>query len=57
MDTMGEQTLEAVLAFIALKLEMNWQKSRIDSGLYNRRKKADDINVIEETIAEMALLN
>jgi hypothetical protein len=57
MDTMGEQTLEAVLAFTALRLEINWQKSRIDSGLYNRRKKEDDINVIEATIAEMALLN
>jgi putative transposase len=57
MDTMGEQTLEAILAFTALKLEINWQKSRIDSALYNRRKKADEINVIEATIAEMALLN
>jgi putative transposase len=57
MDTMGEQTLEAVLAFTALKLEIFWQKSRIDSGLYNRKKSGDDINVIEATVAEMALLN
>lgn len=56
MDTMGEQTLEAVLAFTALRLEINWQKSRIDSGLYNRKKK-DDVNVIEATVAEMNLLN
>jgi transposase-like protein len=57
MDTMGEKTLEAVLAFTALKIEISWQKSRIDSGLYNRRKKEDEVNVIEATIAEMALLN
>ena len=57
MDTMGEQTLEAVLAFTALRLEINWQKCRIDSGLYNRKKMADEINVIEATVAEMALLN
>lgn len=57
MDTMGEQTLEAVLAFTALRLEINWQKCRIDSGLYNRKKIADEINVIEATVAEMALLN
>lgn len=57
MDTMGEQTLETVLAFTALRIEINWQKSRIDSGLYNRRKKDDDINVIEATVAQMNLLN
>lgn len=57
MDSMGEQTLETVLAFTALKIEISWQKSRIDSGLYNRRKKEDEINVIEASAAEMALLN
>ena len=57
MDTMGEQTLEAVLAFTALRLEINWQNSRIDSGLYNRKKRGDDANVIEATLAEMNLLN
>jgi putative transposase len=60
MDTIGEQTLEAVLAFTALRIEFNWQKSRIDSGLYNRKKRGDgdiNINVIEATVAEMNLLN
>ena len=55
MDTVGEQTLEAVLAFTALRLEINWQKCRIDSGLYNR-KKIDDVNVIEMAVAKMNLL-
>jgi hypothetical protein len=40
-----------------LRLEINWQKCRIDSGLYNRKKIADEINVIEATVSEMALLN
>lgn len=57
MDTMGENTLEAVLAFTALRLEINWQKARIDSGLYKQRKEVTDINVIEATVAEMNLLN
>jgi putative transposase len=57
MDSLGEQTLEAVLAFTALRMEICWQKARIDSGLYNRRKEGNDINVIEATVAEMNLLN
>jgi putative transposase len=58
MDTMGEQTLEAVLAFIALRLEMKWQKTGIDSGWYNRERKiGENINVIEATIAEMKLMD
>jgi len=56
MDTLGEKTLETILAFTALRLEICWQKARIDSGLYNRRKEGD-VNVIETTIAEMNLLN
>lgn len=56
MDTMGEQTLETVLAFTALRLEIYWQKQAIDSRLYNKTK-GDDVNVIETTVAEMNLLN
>ena len=33
MDTMGEQTLESVLAFTALKIEMGWGLHRINSKL------------------------
>jgi putative transposase len=57
MDTMGEQTLEIVLAFTALRMEICWRKARIDSGLYNRRKEEDSVNVIEATVNEMALLH
>ena len=56
MDTLGEKTLETILAFTALRLEICWQKAKIDSGLYNRRREGD-VNVIETTIAEMNLLN
>jgi len=57
MDAMGEQTLETVLAFTALRLEVHWQRAAIDSGLYNRKKEGYDVNVIEATVAEMNLLN
>ena len=57
MDTMGETTLESVLAFVALKIEIWWQKARIDSGVYNRRVAKNEVNVIEATVAEMNLLN
>lgn len=57
MDAMGEQTLETVLAFIALRFEINWRRAAIDSKLYNRKKEENDINVIEATVAEMQLLN
>jgi len=57
MDTMGETTLESVLAFVALKIEIWWQKARIDSGVYNRKVAKNEVNVIEATVAEMNLLN
>ena len=56
MDTIGENTLEAILAFTALRLEINWAKARIDSGLYNK-KKDDDVNVIELAVEEMNILH
>ena len=55
MDTIGEATLESVLAFIALKIEIGWRKCRIDSGHFNRKRKGE--NTIETTIEEIGLLN
>lgn len=56
MDTMGEATLECVLAFTALKIELNWQHHAIDSGVFNQRV-GQKINVIENTVARIGLVN
>lgn len=58
METIGEQSLQAVVAFTALRLEMGWQTHRVDSksldALYGdgRRK-----NILEKTVEEIGLLN
>lgn len=57
MDTMGESTLESVLAFTALKIEFGWGLHRIDSKLYTRHLEKEEKNVIEKTIEEVGLLN
>jgi hypothetical protein len=32
METLGEKTLEVLLAFTAIRLEFGWQTTPIDSG-------------------------
>lgn len=55
MDTLGEATLESVLAFTALKIEIGWRQCRIDAGQFNRKRKGE--NIIEATVEEIGLLN
>ena len=54
MGTLGEQTLECLLAFTALRLEMGWKQVSIDSAglakVFELRHKA---NAIEQTVAEL----
>lgn len=57
MDTMGESTLESVLAFTALKIEFGWGRHRIDSKLYTRHLEKEEKNVIENAVEEIGLLN
>ena len=57
MDTIGESTLESVLAFTALKIEFGWGLHRIDSKLYTRHLEKEEKNVIEKTIEEVGLPN
>lgn len=59
MDTMGEQTLETVLAFVALKIEMGWRKHKIDSGVFNRIDQLTDgnVNAIEAAIEQIGILH
>ena len=54
MGTLGEQTLECLLAFTALRLEMGWKQVRIDSaGLAKAFEVRHKTNAIEETVAEL----
>ena len=57
MGTMGETTLESVLAFTALKIEFGWGLHRIDSKLYTRHLEREEKNVIEKAVEEVGLLN
>lgn len=57
MDTMGESTLEAVLAFTALKIEYGWGRHRINSAVFSRYLDKEGQNAIESAIDEMGLLN
>lgn len=57
MDTLGETTLEAVLAFTALKIEYGWGLHRIDSRIYTRYLDKEEPNALESAIDEIGLLN
>jgi putative transposase len=53
METLGESTLTAIVAFTALKLEMGWKMFRVNDP---RHEKLDHLwkrNTIEETIKEL----
>jgi putative transposase len=54
MGTLGEGTLESLLAFTALRLEMGWKQVAIDSaGLAKALDLRHKSNAIEETVAEL----
>lgn len=54
MGTLGEQTLECLLAFTALRLEMGWRQVSVDAaGLAKALELRHKANAIEETIAEL----
>lgn len=58
METLGEQTLQAVVAFTALRLEMGWQTHPVDSksldAFYGSGRRK---NVLEKAVEEIGLLN
>ena len=57
MDTLGEATLESVLAFTALKIEFGWGLHRIDSKVYTQHLEKEGKNALEKTVEEIGLLN
>lgn len=57
MDTMGEQTLECVLAFVALKIEMGWAQHPVNSKIFARYLEKEERNVLEGVSDEMGLVH
>ncbi len=54
MGTLGEKTLENLLAFTALRLEMNWKKVPVNAERLAKLKyMGNKTNAIEETAAEL----
>lgn len=50
MDTLGERTLETILAFTALKLEMGWKRNKVNSKNLENLPSIKENNKVEETI-------
>ena len=48
MGTVGEATLEAMLAFIALRLELNWRRGKVNE------KKLDNLKNMGENVIDFA---
>jgi putative transposase len=55
MDTLGEQTLESILAFTALKIELGWGLHRVDSKIFTRHLRKEELNTLEEAATQMNL--
>lgn len=49
MDSLGERTLEVLVAFTAIRLEFGWQTTPVDSGRLRHLKAIVAQNRIEET--------
>jgi putative transposase len=49
MDSLGERTLEVLVAFTAIRLEFGWQTTPVDSGRLRHLKITQIQNRIEET--------
>lgn len=59
METLGESTLEAVVAFVALRLEMGWRNRPVTSKSFDnwQIKNKEQSNIVEKVIEEIGLLN
>lgn len=54
MGTLGEGTLESLLAFTALRLEMGWRQVPVDSPKLAKLKyMRDKTNALEDTVSEL----
>lgn len=57
MGTIGESSLTSLLAFTALRLEMGWKNSPVDSKTHlNLKFIKTKVNSIEKTVAELKIV-
>jgi len=56
METIGEATLAAVVAFVALRLEMGWQMHPVHSKALGNLPKQKQ-NAVESAVDTIGLLN
>jgi transposase-like protein len=53
METLGEKTLQVLLAFTAMRLEYNWQRFTVDSTHLDKLTNKKNINRIESTVVQL----
>lgn len=53
METIGESTLNAVVTFTALKLEMGWQMYKVTDNRYKKFDRVEKANIVEETVRQL----
>jgi len=53
METLGESTLTAVVAFTALRLEMGWKMYKVNDQRHEKLDRLWKTNVIEESINQL----
>jgi hypothetical protein len=53
METMGESTLTAVVAFTTLQLEMGQKMYKVNDQRHEKLERLLKTNVIEETVKEL----
>jgi len=52
METLGEWSMESVLAFTILKLEMGWRSNKVNAKQFDNLKNVQN-NVIEKTVQQL----
>ena len=53
METVGEKTLNILLAFTAMRLEYNWLKSPVDSKALNNLEHIAKRNQIDDVLEKL----
>ena len=57
MGSLGESSLAVIVAFVALRLEMGWQRNQVDSKGFENLPRLKGKNVAEKVVEELGLLN
>ena len=52
MESLGEKTLEVLVAFVALKLEFNWRRNPVNAGHFEKLTYVKQ-NALEEVVQKL----